>query len=414
MPRFWIRFISVFLLQTLPAWSDDWPQFRGPDGQGHASGVRVPLQWGPKQNIAWKTGIAGKGWSSPVVIEDRVFVTTGVDTGKGLSLRALALDLAGGKILWDQEVFARPEAGRIHSKNSHASSTPVIEDGKLYVHFGHYGTACLDARDGRVIWKQESLDYPPVHGNGSSPILLGDKLIFSCDGSKDPFIVALNKRDGKVSWKTPRRVEASRLFSFSTPLAIRVNDQWQVVSPASGAVIAYDPKNGREIWRCRYGKGYSVVPRPVYAHGLVYVSSGFDNASLLAIDPTGSGDVTDSHLRWKTTRRIPKESSPIIVGDYLFVNDDKGILTCLHAATGEQLWQKRIDGSGGFSASPVYAGGHLYFHNGDGITTVIEPATAFKKVGENRIGEYGLSSFAVVEDGFVVRTENHLIKISDS
>lgn len=391
--------------------ANEWPEFRGPNGQGHADKVRVPLQWGPEKGVVWKVPVPGKAWSSPVLAGNRAFVTTALLEGEGLSLRALAFDLEDGKMVWERELFAKPDVGEFHSKNSHASPTPIYQQGRLYVHFGHHGTACLQAKDGKVLWKQSDLDYPPLHGNGGSPILLGNKLIFSCDAKEDPFIVALNKEDGEVIWKTPRQVEVSRTFSFITPLAIQVKGGWQVVSPASGAVISYDPNTGKEIWRSRYGEGYSVVPRPLYAHGLVYVCSGFGTASLYAIDPTGKGDVTDTHVRWQVDRRIPKESSPIIVGDHVFVNDDKGILSCIDAKTGEQVWQKRIDGSGGFSASPVHAGGHLFFHNGEGTTTVIKPSPSFEKVAENRLEEYGLSSFAVAEDGFVIRTEKHLYRI---
>ena len=226
----------------------DWPHFRGPGGQGHAEGVDVPLRWSAENAVAWKVKVLGKGWSSPVVVGDRVFVTTAVDSGKGLSLRAIALGLADGKNVWDQEIVGKPDVGDFHKKNSHASPTPVVEDGRLYVHFGHHGTACLDVRDGSLLWKQDSLAYPPLHGNGGSPIVFEDKLIFSCDGTKSPFIVALDKSNGKVVWKTDRDVKVSRTFSFSTPLAIEVDGRWQIVSPASGAVIAYDPDNGKEIW----------------------------------------------------------------------------------------------------------------------------------------------------------------------
>ena len=407
-----IIWVLPFILgQTLTVWALDWPQFRGPNGQGHAKGAKVPLRWSPGKGVAWKTPIAGKAWSSPIVAGDRVYITTAVESEDGLSLRAMGVGLVDGKPVWDREIFSRPEAGKIHPKNSHASPTPVYENGRLYVHFGHHGTACLNASDGRVLWRQETLKYPPLHGNGGSPILLGDKVVFSCDGTRNPFIVALNKEDGEVVWKTGRDVVVSRKFSFSTPLAIQVKGVWQVVSPASGAVIAYDPGNGREIWRCRYGEGYSVVPRPVYAHGLVYVCSGFQTATLFAIDPTGAGDVTATHVRWQVDRRIPKESSPIVLGDHLYTNDDKGILSCLDAKTGRRVWQKRLEGGRGYSASPVYAGGHLFFHSGDGVTTVIKPADRFQTVAENRIGESGLSSFAVTKDGFIIRTEKSLLRI---
>lgn len=398
----------VFISPLLSA--DSWPEFRGPTADGHAPEAKVPTLWSTTSQIRWKVPVKGKAWSSPVVADARIFVTTAVTDGGQLSLRAACFQLSDGAPVWDQEVFNKAE-GAIHNKNSHASPTPIHADGKLYVHFGHDGTACLDAKDGRILWTQTSLPYTPVHGNGGSPLLHGDKLIFSCDGEENPFVVALNLADGSVAWKTPRVVAVERTFSFSTPLLIEVKGKPQVVIPGSGAVMAYDPSNGKELWRFRYGDGFSVVPRPLYRDGVVYVCSGFMRAVIYAVKADGEGDVTDTHLLWKDDKTVPKESSPILVGDQIYFNDDKGILSCLDAATGEEIYRERLDGQGGYSASPVYAGGHLYFHNGNGITTVVKPGKTFAKVAENQLGEFGLSSFAVVSDGFVVRTENHLLRI---
>jgi len=320
--------------------------------------------------------------------------------------------LSDGKEVWKQEIFKK-KAGAIHQKNSHASPTPVVAEGRVYLHFGHDGTACLNATDGKILWTQTSLSYSPVHGNGGSPVIFGDKLIFACDGQTDPFVVALNKEDGSVIWKTPRAVTVQRTFSFSTPLMIEVNGEKQAVIPGSGAVVSYNPATGAEIWRFRYAEGYSVVPRPLYRDGIIYVCSGFNRAILFAVKADGKGDVTDTHLVWQDDKAVPKESSPIIVDDLIYLNDDKGILNCFDAATGAEQYRERLDGKGGYSASPVYAGGHLFFHNGDGITTVIKPGKTFNKVAENAIGEFGLSSFAVVSDGFIVRTEGHLIRIGE-
>ena len=372
----------------------------------------MPLEWGANEHIRWKVGVEGTAWSSPVVAGDGIYVTTAVVDDDEVSLRARRHRLADGSTVWDREVF-RTEKVRMHDKNSQASPTPVYEDGRLYLHFGHYGTACVDATDGDVVWTQTELGYRPVHGNGGSPALFEDRLIFSCDGQKNPFVVALDKSDGSVIWKTNRDVEVRRTFSFSTPLMIEVDGRPQAVVPGSGAVIAYDPADGNEIWRCRYGEGYSVVPRPLYHDGRIYVCSGFNRASLYAIRADGRGDVTDTHIVWREDKAIPKESSPIIVDGLLYVNDDKGILSCLDAATGEAHYRERLDGRGGYSASPVYASGHLFFHSGEGLTTVVEPGTEFREVAENELGEYGLSSFAVVDDGFVVRTEDHLWRIGE-
>lgn len=410
------RLVAGLVAAGLPLVSglatDHWPEFRGPTGDGHAPDSAPPIRWSASENIRWRVPVPGKAWSSPVVADGRIYVSTAEIEDGDLSLRALAFQLDDGAPLWDREIFHKKE-GAIHQKNSHASPTPVFAEGRLYTHFGHEGTACLDAATGEILWTQTGLPYPPVHGNGGSPVVHGDKLIFSCDGAKDPFLVALKTADGSVAWKTPRDVVVRSLFSFTTPLLIEVGGQTQVLSPASGAAIAYDPESGREIWRFRYGEGYSVVPRPLFRDGVAYVCSGFGRASLFAVKADGRGDVTETHLVWRDDKTVPKESSPILVGDLIYFNDDKGILSCLVAATGEVCYRERLDGRGGYSASPVHAGGRLYFHNGEGVTTVVEPGRTFRKLAENPLGEYGLSSFAAVSDGFIVRTEGHLLRIGE-
>lgn len=403
-------FLLVTSLPLIAA--DSWPEFRGPTADGHAPEANVPTLWSATSKTRWKIPVEGKAWSSPVIADGKVYVTTAVSKDAKLSLKALCFELAGGKQVWERTVFEKAE-GAIHAKNSHASPTPVYAEGKLYVHFGHDGTAALNAGDGSILWTQTSLSYAPVHGNGGSPVVHDGKLIFSSDGQADPFIVALSTADGSVVWKTPRNVTVQRTFSFATPLLIEVNGKIQIISPASGAVIAYDPADGQEIWRFRYGEGYSVVPRPLHRDGVIYVCSGFNRAILYAVKTDGTGDVTDTHLVWQDDKTVPKESSPILVGDEIYFNDDKGILSCLDAATGKEHYRERLDGQGGYSASPVFAGDHLYFHNGNGITTVVKPGKTFTKVAENQLGEYGLSSFAVVSDGFVIRTEGHLIRLGE-
>ncbi len=423
-----MRFSVLFFLSLTVVSSragENWPSFRG-NQQGHAANASVPLLWSASKNIRWKTPIAGKAWSSPIVSGDICYITTATDKSESTpraaigsdaptpnttnSLRALALKLSDGKILWDTEVFNLP-VDRIHKKNSHASPTPVFDEGRLFVHFGHLGTACLNASTGEINWKQESLSYAPVHGSGSSPIIVGDKLIYSADGSQNPCLIALNKGDGTVAWKKTRSFTPRNNFSFATPLLIEVKGQAQVVSPCSGGVIAYDPETGEEIWKCAYGDGYSVTPQPVFAHGLIYVSSGFDRAIAYAIRPDGKGDVTATHIAWEYSKTVPKESSFIVVGDEFYMNDDKGVLTCLDAKTGAFHYTERLRPEGGYSASPVYASEHLFFTNGEGITSVIKPGKTFQKVAENTLGEYGLSSMAVISNGFLHRTEKHLFRI---
>jgi outer membrane protein assembly factor BamB len=398
----------VGLLLGRAASGQDWPQFRGPDGQGHAAVKSVPLRWSPEAaNVRWKVPIEGLGWSSPVVSGGRVWVTTATEGGK--SFRAVALDAASGKTLRDVEVFRRDAPLGIHKKNSHASPTPVVEDGRVYVHFGTYGTACLAEEDGKVLWTQQ-LRYEHVHGPGGSPVLVGDSLFVHCDGASEPFLAALDAATGRVRWKAVRPENAyPKKFAFATPLPVEVGGATQLVSPAAGGVTAYEPKTGRAIWHVKYVGGYSVVPRPVAGHGLVFLSTGFDRPTLLAIRPDGTGDVTATHVAWTLDRGAPLSPSPLLVGDELYVVSDSGIATCLDARTGKVHWQERLGGA--FSASPIHAAGRIYFQDEQGATTVIQPGTAFAKLARNEVKGRTFASLAAVEGALFLRTETHLFRI---
>lgn len=390
----------------------DWPQFRGPDGNGLSTATNVPVEWSADRNVRWRTGIPGSGWSSPVLAGGRLYLTTAVEgaDGGGRSLRALSIDPESGAVRWDVEVF-RQDAGSpsIHSKNGHASPTPIVEGGRVYVHFGHAGTACLDT-DGQVVWRQSDLPYVPVHGNGGSPILVGGRLVFSADGERDPFVVALDTDTGRVAWRTPRETPARKKFSFSTPEAITIDGRLQVVSPGSGAVCAYDPVDGRELWRVRYGEGYSVITRPVYAHGLLFLSSGYDRPVVHAIRPAGGGgDLTDTAVAWTQSKGAPNTPSLLVVGDEVYFVSDGGIATCADARTGEVHWNERLGGD--YSASPVAAGGRLYFLNEAGVTTVLRAGKEFEVLARNDLAERALASPAPVDGGLFLRTAGHLWRI---
>ena len=278
----------------------------------------------------------------------------------------------------------------------------------MYVHFGPHGTACLDRR-GKVVWRNDTLPYPPVHGGGGSAIIVEDALVFSCDGASDPFLVALNKHDGKVLWKVPRATQAKKQFSFATPLAITIKGRTQIISPGSGVVCAYAPEDGRELWRVRYGEGYSVIPRPVFAHGLIFVSSGFDAPKVFAIRPDGTGDVTDTHIAWTTTKGAPNTPSMLVVGDELYMVSDAGVATCLDARTGQVHWNERV--SGPCSASPIHAGGRIYIQDEEGVGTVIKAGKQFEKLATNPLGERTLASYAVGPGALFIRGEKHLFCI---
>jgi len=410
----WLRLPAalVLLAAASAAHGGDWPQFRGPTGQGLYEG-KLPVEWGPDKNVTWKVAVPGLGWSSPVIVAGRVYLTTAVPDGEGAdaeyALRALCLDARSGETVWDREVFAEKvkTAPKIHSKNSHASPTPLVADGRLYVHFGHMGTACLDL-DGRVLWRQTELRYQPVHGNGGTPIVVDDLLVFSCDGGDQAFVVALDRATGKVRWKTPRAVKHFKQFSFHTPLLIDVDGKKQIVSTGSGAVYAYDPADGKEIWRVRTS-GYSVIPRPVYGHGLVFVATGYDRPSLLAIRPDGQGDVTQTHVAWTMTRNAPHTPSPLLVGDELYVVSDGGVASCLEAQTGKVLWSERVGDAQ--SASPLCADGKVYFLSEGGLGVVVKAGPKFEVLARNDVRERTLASYAAAEGALYLRTDQHLYRI---
>jgi len=406
-----IAFAAWCPAESAPA-ADSWPEFRGPTGQGISGARGLPLEWGPSTNVAWKVAVPGKGWSSPSIRAGRVVLTTAVESPdkRKLALHALCFDAATGKSLWDTEVFSHDRSGlpSIHSKNSHASPTPLIEGERVYVHFGHLGTACLDV-EGKVVWRTNEIKYEPVHGSGGSPIVVGSALIFSCDGSSDPFVAALDKETGKVRWRTPRGGDPPKKFSFSTPLLITVKGQEQVVSPGSGAVCAYEPASGRELWRVRY-EGYSVVPRPVFAQGLVFVSTGYDEPKVLAIRPDGAGDVTDTHVAWSLRKGAPLTPAMLSSGSELYLLADNGVATCVDALSGKTHWQKRACGSA--SASPILAEGRIYAVDEEGRCIVLQPSLEHVKLAENDLAERTLASPAAIDGALFLRSDRHLWRIS--
>mgnify|MGYP000384715353 CR=1 FL=1 len=391
-----------------------WTEFRGPTGQGRSTATGLPLEWSPTKNVAWKQLIPGSAWSSPVVSQDRVYLTTSIAAPAGTSsLRALCLDAATGRLIWDTEVFA-PDQTRnqpIHGKNTEASPTPILQEDRLYLHFGHHGTACLD-RDGRILWRNQEVDYEAVHGNGGSPVLVGDLLVFNADGAQRPRVVALDRTTGAIRWATERTADSKQTFSFATPLLITVRGRPQIISPGSGAVVALDPKDGREIWRVRYGSGFSVIPRPVYAHGLVFVATGYGRADLLAIRPEGDGDLTDTHIVWRVTKGAPLTPSVVVVGDELYAVADIGLASCFDARTGKLHWQERLEGN--YSASPLAADGRIYFQNENGTGTVVRAGRKFVQLAVNRLEERTLASYAVADGALFIRTATQLYRIQNS
>ena len=387
--------------------NNDWPQFRGPTGQGHSTETGLPIEWSESRNIVWKTPVPGRGWSSPVVADGRIWLTTAIKD-KGASLRALAYDVENGRELINVEVFHLRSADLTNPKNSHASPTPIVEGDRVYVHFGAQGTAALST-SGEIIWKTR-LPYESQHGNGGSPTLYGDLLIVSCDGSDDAFVAALDKRTGKTRWKASRRQPFDQ--AYSTPLVIRVGERDEIVSVGAYRAAAYDPQTGKEIWRVSYADGFSNVPRPVYGHGLVYIATGFQQPSLLAVRADGTGDVTKTHIAWTLRRAAPLTPSPLLVGDELYVVNDGGIATCLDATSGAPRWIQRL-GGGDYSASPVLADGRIYFLSESGVATVIAPGKEFRRLATNTLDGDTLASMAIAAGSIFIRTDSHLYRIAE-
>jgi len=388
--------------------AEDWPQFRGPDGQGHSTERGLPTQWSETQNVAWKVAVSGRGWSSPVVADKRVWLTSATAVGRETSLRLMAFDLDTGRSLLDTEIFRLRNSALLNAKNSHASPTPIVEGDRVYVHFGAQGTAAVSVT-GEILWKTR-LQYDSQHGNGGSPALYGDLLIVNCDGFDEAFVVALDKRTGKTRWRTFRPEPWSQ--AYSTPLVIRVGERELVVSIGAFHAAAYDPQNGKEAWRVDYPDGFSNVPRPVFGAGLVFIATGFQQPSILAVRPDGKGNVTRSHIAWTLNRGAPLTPSPLLVGDDLYLVTDAGIASNVDVRTGAIRWQHRLGAA--VSSSPVFADGRIYFLDEEGRTTVINPGSTFQQVAVNVLDGPALASMAVASQSFFIRTATHLYRITNN
>lgn len=397
-----LRFF-LLLLFSLPILAQDWPEFRGPTGQGHATERGLPLTWSETQHVKWKVAIPGKGWSSPAIQGNRIWLTTATEEGK--SLRAICVDRNTGAILRNIEVFQLKSAAKPHQKNSHASPTPILEGDKIYLHFGAMGTACI-TQAGAVVWKTK-LDYDNgQHGSGGSPVLYDNLLIVNCDGQSEQFVVALDKLTGKVRWRKNRQGAQA----YATPLIVRTATGEQLISPGAFRAIAYEPRTGKELWEVTYGDGFSNVPRPVYGHGMAYICTGFMQPSLLAVRVDGRGDVTKSHIAWTLKRAVSLTPSPLLVGDELYLVSDNGIATCVDAKTGAQHWQVRLGGN--HSASPLYADGRIYFLSEEGESVVIAPGKEFRKLATNQLDGATLASMAVAGGSIFLRSQTHLYRLS--
>ncbi len=398
----------LFLLMLCVGWVEDWTEFRGSNADGIASQAKTPLRWSDTENVAWKRELPGLGWSSPVVSEGAIYLTTAVVEGKTLSLRAMALDAGTGELKWDREIRKLESIPAIHSKNSHASPTPIVRDQAIYVHFGAMGTARL-SRDGDIVWKNVELDYPHVHGCGGSPVLHEGKLFVICDGRKDPFVVALDAESGKIVWKQMRSIKGPISHSFGTPLVALVDGKAQLLAPGPDHLAAYDVSNGRELWHVR-AAGWSVVPQPVIGHGMIFYNHDYDHPELLAVRLGGKGDITESHVEWRMQKGAPSTPTPLLVGDELFCVSDKGIASCIDARTGKHHWMERLGGN--FSASPLFANNLVLFLDEVGHAYWVKPSKQFELIQRNEVNGRTFSTPAFTRNAMYLRTDQALLKIA--
>ncbi len=414
------RFTTLKLMLLAPSVAvadEQWWQFRGPQGNGHTLSKNLPLTWNEETNVAWKISIHDRGWSSPVVWGDQVWLTTA--TRKGTELFALCVHKDTGKLVHDLKLFDVKNAMAITSANTYATPTPVIEEGRVYLHYGTYGTACLDTVTGKVLWKRRDLncDHEKGAGPASSPTLVGDYFVVHVDGRDHQYVIALNKKDGTTAWKTDRSLDYSEVpvhhrKAYGMPILIpRGEGGEQLVGVGGRGVFAYDPRTGKEFWKARH-RGWSIAPRPVYGHGLVFAIIDRDDPELWAIRPDGNGDVTETHIAWRETKRMPPRASPLLVGDLLYLVNRNGIATCLEATTGKEVWQERLKGN--YSASPIAAKGRIYLFSEEGLCTVIRPSRKFEILATNALADDPLMATPAVSGAaFYIRTEKHLYRVEE-
>ncbi len=407
----------AFLIGLITVAHADWPDWRGPGEQGHAKSGKLPLRWSEAENVLWKTAIHDLGHSTPVVLGKQIWLTTAKEDGTGLY--AVALDLKTGAIAQDIAVLHVDSPQKINPSNSHATPSPVIEAGRVYVHYGSAGTACIDTKSGDVLWKRTDLNVDHMQGAASSPVLYEDLLILTIEGTDKYFIVALNKKTGDTVWTYNRpadlyvdSIQGVYKKSYQTPIFITVDGKPQMVSNGALLVTGHNPRTGEEIWRVRY-RDDSTISRIVTGHGLLFVNTGGSPSAteLWAIREGGVGDVTDTHVVWKMTKNAPHESSPVLVEDLLFTMGQNSRLICTEAETGTQVWEQQMEGD--YWSSLLAAPGRIYMTNKKGRTTVIAPERAYKELAVNQLDGEVWASSAVDEDALLIRSKTHLYRIED-
>jgi outer membrane protein assembly factor BamB len=406
--------VALLLLPRVAAVAQtNWPQFRGPTGDGISTSTGLPVTWSESEHVRWKTPIHDKGWSSPVVWGNQVWMTTAL--ANGTKLFAVCVDKTSGRIVHDVEVFDIAEPQFCIEMNSYASCTPAIEAGRVYVHYGAHGTACLDTASGKTLWARQDLECDHFRGPASSPIIYGNLLVVALDGFDYQYVVALDKLTGRTVWRRDRNIDygtadGDAKKAYGTAKVIDADGRRQLVYPSAGATIAYDPQTGEEIWRINHG-GMNASNPPLWGGGLLYLNTAAGGLKFFAMRVEGAGDVTKSNVVWKAEKGVPTRSSAVLLDDSLFMVSDAGIATCLDAKTGEEVWQKRLKGE--FSASPITAEGRLYFSNQDGQTFVVAADRKYELLATNELADGCMASAAVSDKAIYLRTKTHLYRLED-
>lgn len=411
--------LFIFILSSCESDQNNWTHFRGSNMNGHANVEIAPLHWSDTENVVWKVPVEGLAWSSPVVYGNQVWLTSAEKDGH--EFYTYCFDLETGKLLDEKTIFTADDPQRIHGTNSYATPTPCIEKGKVYVHYGHFGTACINTNNFEVVWKRDDLTCKHMQGPASSLILHDDKLIVHLEGTEDPYVVSLNKNTGETIWKSVRPKEIydplEPVFrkSYQTPIVINVDGRELLISNASFMCFAHDVKTGEVVWTLEYGFD-STVGQPLYYNGLVFVNSGWifeDNKPFwtrqYAIDPSGKGDITKTHVKWMYEEKVPQIPTPVIVDGLMYMVHDRGLVTCIDAMSAKVIWTEKLKGN--FNSSPIYAGGNIYFINVKGECTIIKPGDKFQKVAENDIEGTVKAVPVFVEDKMILRSDKFLYLI---
>jgi outer membrane protein assembly factor BamB len=434
-PRRNLKLASALTLSLLvfhlPAAVADWPEFRGPWGDGHVSAQGetnlrgLPLQWSETENVKWKTAIPDRGWSTPVVLGNQVWLTAA--TVDGHDFFAICVDADSGNVRFNVPLFhyENPEPlGNGASMNCYATPSSVIEPGRVYVHFGSFGTACLDTQTGKILWKRSDLPCRHYRGPSSSLVSCQNLVILTMDGADLQYVAALDKKTGATVWKTPRSVEwndqnttsqmvkdGDRRKAHSTPLIVTVAGKPLMLSGGAKAAYGYDPLTGKELWRVQYND-WSTAPRPLFQDGIAYFVTGLDKCEMIAVKTDGQGDVTDSAVLWRLRTHIGKYASPLLVDGLIYTAADQSFVTCVDSSTGEVVWTERIGGS--YAASPIYADGRLYFFSQEGTTTVLKPGRTFTPLSTNSLPDGFMASPAASGKSFFLRTRTSLYRVESA